>query len=403
MLSSKKNLPLILFPLFLNCVACASLEIEVDVYKGPLINNENVQLEETVMVAIASKPLFEMVRHELKSFSSDSFQFLVSHLEKILCMNYQKCLQRNDQVNFVEPSAEQAKATSLEQALQIYLKNPGEVQKNILLGHLTRFAAELRVLGNFSILAMGEEIAYQGSGTELGGRAEGLKYFVRVLQGVGNSILFQIDSIRGSDDWKQKRLEEAAREKGIIETTTYRENLAWLKNEGASTSRIDILDAVITALEYKYIAAIEDSSVDDKTKKSLKDSLAEAYRYRASLAFLQSSTAFLRTSYPATTLQEKKTEGGLNNFFYRGFKKMFFPGIDHREPTKAYLADELDKQYWQNINQIRLVAGGDTNYAVVKDDVGNWYIKGYSTNPKEILDSINKIPIGALIKGGSIP
>lgn len=43
---------------------------------------------------------------------------------------------------------------------------------------------------------------------------------------------------------------------------------------------------------------------------------------------------------------------------------------------KTKIQNVLYKQYWQNINQIRLVGGGSSNYAVVKDETGNsdsWY------------------------------
>ena len=48
---------------------------------------------------------------------------------------------------------------------------------------------------------------------------------------------------------------------------------------------------------------------------------------------------------------------------------------------------QLDKQNWQNINTIRVAGGGNTNYVVAKDDIGNWYVKNYSADPKDIIKS----------------
>ena len=39
---------------------------------------------------------------------------------------------------------------------------------------------------------------------------------------------------------------------------------------------------------------------------------------------------------------------------------------------------EIDKQFWQNINRVRVAGAGATNYVVAKDDIGNWYVKRYS-------------------------
>ena len=63
---------------------------------------------------------------------------------------------------------------------------------------------------------------------------------------------------------------------------------------------------------------------------------------------------------------------------------------------KAKMRNELNNQYWQNINQIKLVGGGNTNYAVVKDDTGNWYVKGYSTNYDDILKNVQSLAIHSL-------
>jgi hypothetical protein len=59
----------------------------------------------------------------------------------------------------------------------------------------------------------------------------------------------------------------------------------------------------------------------------------------------------------------------------------------------ARINAEIDKQFWQNINRIRVAGGGRTNYAVVKDDIGNWYVKGYSSNPEDIIQSAKNLAL----------
>jgi hypothetical protein len=39
------------------------------------------------------------------------------------------------------------------------------------------------------------------------------------------------------------------------------------------------------------------------------------------------------------------------------------------------IREALDRAHWQNINTVRLSGGGESNFVVAKDDVGNWYVK----------------------------
>ena len=50
--------------------ACAKLTIEVDVYKGPLSNQESVQVQELAVMAVGAKPLLVQLRDEMEDFRS---------------------------------------------------------------------------------------------------------------------------------------------------------------------------------------------------------------------------------------------------------------------------------------------------------------------------------------------
>src|SRR5262245_41826871 len=45
--------------------ACAVLQIDVDVYKGPLANHEDVQIQQLGAMAIAARPLLVSLRDQL--------------------------------------------------------------------------------------------------------------------------------------------------------------------------------------------------------------------------------------------------------------------------------------------------------------------------------------------------
>ena len=57
---------------------------------------------------------------------------------------------------------------------------------------------------------------------------------------------------------------------------------------------------------------------------------------------------------------------------------------------------EIDKQFWQNINSVRLAGAGNTNFVLVKDDIGNWYAKGLEADPASIIEGIRANALFAL-------
>ena len=72
--------------------------------------------------------------------------------------------------------------------------------------------------------------------------------------------------------------------------------------------------------------------------------------------------------------------------FYEGIRDIIPGNI-----KKAEIVGEIDKQFWQNINSVRVAGAGKTNYVIAKDDIGNWYIKRYSSDPEDIIKSAQKL------------
>lgn len=54
---------------------------------------------------------------------------------------------------------------------------------------------------------------------------------------------------------------------------------------------------------------------------------------------------------------------------------------------------EIDKQYWQTVNSVKVNGAGRTNYVVTKDDIGNWYVKGYSADPQDIIKGAQSLAL----------
>lgn len=385
---------------------CAVLTIDVDVYKGPLMNQDDVQLEEAAVLAIATKPLLQMVATEITDVTSDDLlqKELSKQLQNILCLyGKTKPEGKDSDCKGMTHNGD----VSLEEAYEQYINNSNsskplqsEDNKNLLLGRLTRFAERVRVLGNYSILAVGaqkemREGSQKGASNANGEKRklESLDYFVRVLQAIGNTILFQVDAIRTTHAWNKTIEDRLQQEVAALGKSEYGALLKPDDTEklGIKTSR-EVLDQVVSTLQYRYLHEVE---TDGPKKEALGRALKEAYAYRANQVFLRSSAAYLRTSYPATTLQEQGNQTNIP-LIREAMVKALSLGFAGGSAEKTKIRNELNNQYWQNINQIKLVGGGSTNYAVVKDDTGNWYVKGYSTNYEEILKNIQSLAVHSL-------
>ena len=62
----------ILTTLILLTTSCATLRIDVDVYKGPLANHKDVQMEQMAVMAIGAKPLLVRLRTVLETGIKDT-------------------------------------------------------------------------------------------------------------------------------------------------------------------------------------------------------------------------------------------------------------------------------------------------------------------------------------------
>jgi hypothetical protein len=118
--------------------------------------------------------------------------------------------------------------------------------------------------------------------------------------------------------------------------------------------------------------------------------------YRSGKLYIRPSVAFLRNSYPATELQGDASTLWTNMLDAQAVRS--WPTYD--KAKGAVVQNSIDKQYWQNINSIRLSGVSNTNYAVTKDDVGNWYVKGYANNTDKMIQSFKNVALFAL--GGGV-
>ncbi len=165
----------------------------------------------------------------------------------------------------------------------------------------------------------------------------------------------------------------------------------------------EVMDQLIAAWKYELLEAVRQGGPESGTVKKLTSALEAAYEQRSGLIYIRPAFAYLRNSYPATSLQEDASLGWKNMLTDNMFRSIpIFGGLTQNEKERkiAEINQEIDKQFWQNINRVKVTGGGNTNYVIAKDDLGNWYVKNYSANPEDIIQSARNLMMFGM--GGGI-
>lgn len=159
--------------------------------------------------------------------------------------------------------------------------------------------------------------------------------------------------------------------------------------------QIDVVDSLIAELRIKRVQAL--ASGETAAAENLLQAINVAYEQRTAMIYLRPASDYLRSVHTATELQDGAEPQYRNmlsnwlNYLDPGIKKQADGGAEVRK-------QQLDKLNWQNINTVTVGGGGLTNFVLAKDDVGNWYVKAYSSDPKVIFESATSL---ALFNAGS--
>lgn len=156
-----------------------------------------------------------------------------------------------------------------------------------------------------------------------------------------------------------------------------------LTDSGKARSVKDVYDLVTNALKHAHVDAVQRLGAESLEARQLIDAIKTNERYRRDHIRIRPAFTYLRNSLPATTLQGNSGEM-YPNMLTRSLKSIL--PMDNNDSVA--LREQMDKQYWHTVNLIKLSGSGDTLQAVVKDDVGNWYVKGFSTDRTEIMKTL---------------
>ena len=252
-------------------------------------------------------------------------------------------------------------------------------QKERLILALVRFAEKMLFIANNDSLI-----------SEASKNAE-INRYVLVLQAIGNSLLNQADELRHRGRHKDNLDDAGKSETWAAETSKLVKQDDFDKRPEANNQR-KVLDDMIAVLRYRLLKSQEDHGSDHAETKQIQAALKTAFEHRSGMAYIRPSGAYLRSSLAATTLQSdpKLTwENMLTNHAIRSLPGAHSSG----DQVKQEILRDIDKQFWQNINSVRVAGAGNTNYVVVKDDIGNWYIKKFAADPQPIIRSAQQLAL----------
>jgi hypothetical protein len=155
---------------------------------------------------------------------------------------------------------------------------------------------------------------------------------------------------------------------------------------GAGSSKptaILVVDDVIALLRNRRIRALAEGKNTDAGH--LQNAIDAAYEQRASMVYIRPAADYLKNVYSATALQDENASPN-RNMLLDYLRRL---SVSDSPQTKA--RTQLEKVFWQNVNRVSLAGGGNTNYVLAKDDVGNWYVKAYSSDTTQIFQSARNL------------
>jgi hypothetical protein len=157
----------------------------------------------------------------------------------------------------------------------------------------------------------------------------------------------------------------------------------------------DVLDQVIASLRQQHIDIVRRLGKSDPAALNIEQALTVALQQRSGMAYIRPSAAFLRTSFTASGLQDNVGTEREDLILQSAFRGLPILGgaKDPNFATQRQINQEIDKQFWQNVNRVRVTGSGSTNYAIAKDDVGNWYVKSYAADTSQIINSAKNLAL----------
>ncbi|MBI3915521.1 MAG: hypothetical protein HY322_00745 [Betaproteobacteria bacterium] len=205
----------------------------------------------------------------------------------------------------------------------------------------------------------------------------------------------KIESSTADGDVQRRRGFDIAL-KLVKETTPVRAPVM-VQSRDAHPTQKDVVDDLLAMLRNQRTHAL--ASNETRRARGLEKAIESVLEQRADLAYLRPASAYLRSVYAATSLQAKPDVDWVNMIARNTNRSLGASTLTQFEKGYLETLGEIDKQHWQNINTVNLAGGGNINYVLAKDDVGNWYVKAYSADPSDIFRSAQGLALFGIGKG----
>jgi hypothetical protein len=297
--------------------------------------------------------------------------------------------------------------SGLEELIESYLQENNkaspttfavEREKKRLLDALVAFAQKILMLGNFNVLFKQE------------GREEEVQPYVPLLQAIGNAILTHVNELQTKKTYvdvstlrgeMEARALKAENEPDAKDAPAKGRLIQGLKLDvelpaGITNDPRQVMDLVISKLQYEHVQALRRG--ESKDAEHLEAAIEAASTHRANMVYIRPASFYLRNSFLFTGLQKDSPATWRNMLSEHAWRQFSSSSTD----KKAQIIQEFDKQYWQNVNTVRVAGGGKTNYVIAKDDVGNWYVKNFSSDPESIIQGAKSLALFAAKGAASV-
>ena len=324
----------------------------------------------------------------------------IPDLERLGFDRYEASLKRATRGLFAGGRLDRGLETMITQYLELAdqedaAKSELERARRQLQGQLIRFAEKMLFVANNDRL-LGDDPTED---------TQNINRYTLVLQAIGNAIQVQANELMNRHTHKVDLTERAH-----TETHAVRNALASSPDMAAEWEKIrkgpgekelrenldqrKVLDDLIALLRYELLAAKRAGKSSDEIAR-LEASLKAAYEHRSGMAYIRPAVSYLRSSLAATGLQGNPNLAWQNLLSRHSWRSWPFIGesLANPEQEKLDIRKDIDKQHWQNINSVQVSGAGNTNYAIAKDDVGNWYVKSYAADPEPMIRSAQRLAV----------
>jgi hypothetical protein len=183
----------------------------------------------------------------------------------------------------------------------------------------------------------------------------------------------------------------------VLPLITVPDSINIVPNKNNLTPR-DAMDDLLVSLRLQHVNAVQQLGPSSDRVKQLEAAIHVAELYRSDMVYIRPPSAYLRTSNVATVFQQGGRDLQWQNLLQQqGFRStpIFGNVLDAEAQGRPDYAAvrAIDRQFWQNINSVRVAGSGITNYVITKDDIGNWYVKNYAGNPQPIIDAAKSMAL----------